>query len=484
MRQTCIAFKLTGDEPGMVIPDALPDVRDWDYAGQEDLNGVAAHVWAYTARHEGKEVVYRFHSTADARGTPLRLAMRGDDLLSGAHFDEASVCPCGLEYVADYDPDSFVPGEPDPALFDAPQLCQGVVPQDPDAGPHRRSGALRMASVVPTIRRAGAGGWTRFRGARGRPTRRGSGSPAGRYMCCPASQTLDPQEYQLRARLFESNAALIAAHNAANKSYQMTMNKFGDWTNEEFLAVMLPRHGRPAPLEASEGEGQDRHRHHDKHTLKRNELPWQNLTDPSRLPRSISWQGTGADGIGVKDQAACGSCWAFGAAGAMEGAWFVATGQRVSFSEQQILDCSWGYDPERPIATHSCDGGDQYAGIGHVVDAGGIALTDDYDIDAAQESFRFYSSGVYFEPQCHWKDYQLDHAVMLVGYGTEQGGDYWLIKNRWGKGSQGGKIGPSKRGGGWATNGALCNVARDNHGCGVPTDAFVAVVDTEALSAS
>jgi len=38
----------------------------------------------------------------------------------------------------------------------------------------------------------------------------------------------------------------------------------------------------------------------------------------------------------------------FAAAGAMEGAWFRATGRRVSFSEQQILDCSWGFRPDQP----------------------------------------------------------------------------------------------------------------------------------------
>ena len=43
-----------------------------------------------------------------------------------------------------------------------------------------------------------------------------------------------------------------------------------------------------------------------------------------------------------------------------------------------------------------------------------------------------YCSGVMDEPNCMWKSEDLDHAVLLVGYGTcpETGLDYWLIRNR------------------------------------------------------
>ena len=54
----------------------------------------------------------------------------------------------------------------------------------------------------------------------------------------------------------------------------------------------------------------------------------------------------------------------------MEGAWFLATGRRVSFSEQQILDCSWGYDPHSLASSASCDGGDAWAGAPLVVGGG------------------------------------------------------------------------------------------------------------------
>lgn len=55
--------------------------------------------------------------------------------------------------------------------------------------------------------------------------------------------------------------------------------------------------------------------------------------------RHVDWRGTPADVV-VKDQAQCGSCWAFGATGTMEGAWFLATGSSRLFSEQQLVDCA------------------------------------------------------------------------------------------------------------------------------------------------
>ena len=51
-------------------------------------------------------------------------------------------------------------------------------------------------------------------------------------------------------------------------------------------------------------------------------------------------------------------------------------------------------------------------------------------VDASHESFQFYKEGVYYEPHCSSEE--LNHAMLLVGYGTEDGKDYWIVKNSWG----------------------------------------------------
>ena len=172
------------------------------------------------------------------------------------------------------------------------------------------------------------------------------------------------------------------------------------------------------------------------------------------------------------------------------------------------MDCSWGFVPGNEEATAACNGGDAYAGIGHIIKSGGISLSSDYEylgqsdycregsvdtvatfkgysmipqfddealmeavysrgavavsLDASQESFTFYSSGVYYDPNCMWKSDDLDHSMLLVGYGTDpQGGDYWLVKNSWSTH--------------WGDNGYV-KISRKNHGCGASTDALYAVV--------
>eukprot|EP01069_Polyplicarium_translucidae_P003183 Polyplicarium_translucidae@DN2238_c0_g1_i1.p6 len=49
-------------------------------------------------------------------------------------------------------------------------------------------------------------------------------------------------------------------------------------------------------------------------------------------------------------------------------------------------------------------------------------------IEADQLAFQLYHRGI-FDAQCGTN---LDHAVLVVGYGTENGRDYWLVKNSWG----------------------------------------------------
>ena len=63
--------------------------------------------------------------------------------------------------------------------------------------------------------------------------------------------------------------------------------------------------------------------------------------------------------------------------------------------------------------------------------------------------------------QCRYKPEELDHSMVLVGYGTSSAGDYWEVKNSWSTH--------------WGDQGHF-KVLRDGHACGVASDAAYAVV--------
>ena len=55
-------------------------------------------------------------------------------------------------------------------------------------------------------------------------------------------------------------------------------------------------------------------------------------------------------------------------------------------------------------------------------------------VDASHQSFMLYQGGVYYNANCSSESLHLDHSMLVVGYGTQAGGeDYWIVKNSWGK---------------------------------------------------
>jgi C1A family cysteine protease len=186
--------------------------------------------------------------------------------------------------------------------------------------------------------------------------------------------------------------------------------------------------------------------------------------DGSELAASIDWTTQGAV-TPVKDQGQCGGCWSFAATGALEGKWQLASGDLVSLSEQQFLDCDttdsgcgggleyqgWDYfkSHNQGICTEgsyaykgkngsckesSCTIGvpaGAITGVTHVSKGSADALKSALNknpvaigIEADQSAFQFYSGGI-LSGTC---GKNLDHSVLAVGYGS----NYWKVKNSWG----------------------------------------------------
>nr|XP_045596387.1 procathepsin L-like [Procambarus clarkii] len=267
-------------------------------------------------------------------------------------------------------------------------------------------------------------------------------------------------EDKFRMNIFMENRHKIAAHNklfaTGHKPYRLRMNKYGDMLQEEFLSTMAGFHKN----------------HTERYTLnsKYNGSHYIEPDDDVVLPNTVDWREKGAV-TPVKDQGHCGSCWAFSATGSLEGQHFRKTGKLVSLSEQNLIDCSAKYDND------GCDGGLMTADFKYIEDNGGIDTEEAYPykkkegkcqynpqesgarvtgfvhirtgsedalkkavatvgpisvgIDASHGSIQFYHHGVYDEPECSTTE--LGHGVLVVGYGTtEDGTDYWLVKNSWG----------------------------------------------------
>ncbi|XP_068148101.1 cathepsin L1 isoform X1 [Drosophila tropicalis] len=270
----------------------------------------------------------------------------------------------------------------------------------------------------------------------------------------------DSTEESFRMKIFTENKHHIAKHNqrfaTGEVSYKLALNKYADMLHHEFKETM-------------NGFNYTLHKQ-----LRSTDESFTGVTFISpehvKLPTAVDWRTKGAV-TGVKDQGHCGSCWAFSSTGAIEGQHFRKSGTLVSLSEQNLVDCSTKY------GNNGCNGGLMDNAFRYVKDNGGIDTEKSYAyegiddschfdknsigatdrgftdipqgnekklaqavatigpvsvaIDASQQSFQFYSEGVYDEPHCSPEN--LDHGVLVVGYGTEKdGSDYWLVKNSWG----------------------------------------------------
>jgi len=248
---------------------------------------------------------------------------------------------------------------------------------------------------------------------------------------------------------FESNIAFIREQNAKGESLKFGPNQFTDLSQEEFKMAagfgFIPAddHMGSTPILGN------------------------HIHQGEALASSIDWEQQGSV-TAVKDQGQCGSCWSFSTTGGLEGAWKNAAGSLTAMSEQQFMDCSTQnmgcnggnvglaltYAEGAAVATESsysykavqgsCSSSFSAAipngGVTGYSRVGGFFSTSVNDmksalahgpvsvaIQADQRSFQMYQSGI-LSSGCGT---QLDHAVLVVGYGTEGGEEYWRVKNSW-----------------------------------------------------
>jgi C1A family cysteine protease len=185
------------------------------------------------------------------------------------------------------------------------------------------------------------------------------------------------------------------------------------------------------------------------------------------LPKSLDWRQKGAVSP-VKSQGSCGSCWAFSTVGNLEGIYKIKTGNLVTFSEQQLVDCD--------KVDKGCKGGWMQNGFDYIKNAGGLELSRDYAYIGREGNCRFdarkaaavrvygyiikshispeeikaflqsgplaialnansfynYHDGILNQNASQCNPYTLNHGVTLIGYGVEGAVEYLIIKNSWG----------------------------------------------------
>ncbi|KAJ9585525.1 hypothetical protein L9F63_002679 [Diploptera punctata] len=294
-------------------------------------------------------------------------------------------------------------------------------------------------------------------------------------------------EEEFRKQVFLENKYKIEKHNARYElglsTYKLAINKFSDMLHDEYLKL----HG------SRRNKGQ---------------LGSQGSTfvtpENVNIPDEMDWRKLGAV-THVKDQGHCGSCYAFGAVGSLEGQQFRKTGNLTALSEQNIVDCG--------ILSHyktfACGGGFGVEVFKFIQYNGGIDTEESYPYVAYEQECMYnnktigarvtghvdlpsgdeqklkeavavigpvnvaicvyagmhkYSEGIYCEEGCG-NDYDsLSHEVVVVGYGTDEETklDYWLIKN--------------SSGAEWGENGYIRICRNKGNRCGVATDAHYPLV--------
>lgn len=279
-------------------------------------------------------------------------------------------------------------------------------------------------------------------------------------------------------KIFFENLKEIVHHNelfeAGKVPNKMGINEFSDMTDDEFYSTMT---GFVPDISDIEEDAE------------RVDMPYD-----TEMPISIDWRAKGAVTY-VKNQRRCNSCWTFGMLGAVEGQHFLKTGKLISLSEQNLVDCVRENETK-------CYGGSYRMAYNYIRRNGGIESEKTYPYtgrkgdckynpENAVATIRDYvrlpqnevaltyaiatvgpiavgihalglknqMSGTYYQPNCSTT---INHYVLAVGYGSDEKGDYYIVKNSWGRK--------------WGENGFFKMARNRNDNCGISTYANYPIV--------
>jgi cathepsin L len=261
----------------------------------------------------------------------------------------------------------------------------------------------------------------------------------------------DKATLERHRQTFEMNLALVE-NQPADASFQIGINQFSDLTPQEFEKLFLGRKGG----KSLDREGEIR----------------SSLKVGAPLPPSIDWRTKNVISP-VKNQGGCGSCWAFGSTEQVESYVALSGAALPILSPQELVSCD--KNPQHCGGTGGCEGSIPELAFDYVKQSG-LALEKDYpylgrdspcnttqasksaasitgyvklvqnDYDSVMTAlatigplavnvwampFQSYRSGVF--NGCNYKmNMDIDHVMQLVGYGTDAGKDYWIVRNSWG----------------------------------------------------
>lgn len=289
------------------------------------------------------------------------------------------------------------------------------------------------------------------------------------------NQFFTGSEYHLRLGIFLTNIRYIQNFNRRKGlSFTLGINKFSCYTPLEYRSLLGVGGSRSREIKKSKS-----------------------VRKLESIPDSYDWRDHGVVNP-IKNQLDCGGCWAFATTATSEAAYAIKSGTLLTFSEQNLLDCAdfcsgcnggWpdfailnviydqngqfmlesdypyqaavgkcAYDPSKAVgeitASTYIEDGDENDLKEKVASTGVVAVC----INAANIKFMSYTSGIYDNEEC--KVNEPDHAVAVIGYGSENGIDFWIVRNSWGDS--------------WGENGYIRMIRNKNNQCGIASDAVVA----------